>query len=278
MIRRVTHKPYKGIPLAAALVAAMASSAAIAQSDTSGLADLSQLGLSRSQVEALNAQLTAPAAAPGIAFGSPVAFGTGFGQAFFAVGGQTQPSTYPNDYDGSATLGVGLGNPFLYAGLEVTATAISVYEGFAEDGNVNFKLHRVLPGRSGIAIGVDNTSRWGNARGTDSSTYGAFTKVMDLAPDSPKHAWPLAITVGAGDGRFVDPGEDGIGVFGAVAIQPFRQVSVIVDYTGRDTNAALSLVPFARLPVVVTAGAVNLGERFLRREFAGGVGVLFNFK
>ena len=242
--------------------------------------DLSQLGLSQAQVEALNSQLTAPVAAPGISFGSPVAFGVGWGQAVAGIGGQTEPKNNPNvdNVDGSASLGVGLGNPYTMLGLEIVATAISLNNGFAEDGNLNLKLHRALPGRSAIAVGVDNTARWGAAKTTKAGAYAAFTKILNLNGEDAGTPIPMSFNVGVGNGRFTAPGSSNVGVFGSLAVAPWRTVSFIVDWDGRDANAAISVVPFRRWPLIVTAGAISLGQRYgLDTEFAGGVGYLLSF-
>ena len=266
------HGRFAGAAGFVALFLATASMPAHAQ------ADLTRLGLSKAQVRALNDQLTAPVIAPGIAFGSPVGFGAGWGQAYVGVGGNTLPqsSNNPDNVDGSASIGFGLGDPSIVA-VETTITSISLRNSFGDSGNTNFKITHSM-GRSSVAIGQDNTWPWGDATQVRESTYGAFTTVFDLSPDSPRTPWSVAVNVGAGDHRFVDPGKSGAGVFGSIAVVPIRQLSVIVDYTGRDTNAAISIVPFPRLPAVLTLGAINLGQRLGRdTEFAGGVGYLFQF-
>jgi hypothetical protein len=240
--------------------------------------DIGDLGLSESQVRALNAQMTAPAVAPGIAFGSPVGFGAGWGQAFLGVGGTTLPPGSAQDVDGSASFGMGFGDPYRNLGLEAVVTSISLRDSFGDSGDAHFKVHHALPFRASFAIGVESTGRWGDARSATSSTYVAYTQVIDLAPQYPANRVPLSLNLGFGDGRFVDPGEDGVGAFASVAIAPLRQMSLIADWTGRDANAAVSLVPARRWPVVLTAGAVNLAERNGNRvEFAGGLGVLLQF-
>ena len=240
--------------------------------------DIGDLGLSETQVRALNAQMTAPVMAPGISFGSPVGFGAGWRQVFVGVGGNTIPPGGKQDIDGSASLGMGFGNPYRSLAFEAVVTAISVHDAFAEDGDVHFKVHHALPFRAGFAVGVEHTGRWGRAQRGSSSTYVAYTQVVDLAPAYPGNPVPLAINVGLGDERFVDPGENRMGVFGSLAIAPLRQLSFIGDWTGRDANAAISIVPLRRWPVVVTAGAINLGERLGNdTEFAGGIGYLYQW-
>jgi hypothetical protein len=240
--------------------------------------DLSKLGLSRAQIVALNAQLTAPAVAPAIAFGSPVGFGAAWGQAYFGLGGQTVPKSHPHDVDGAATLGFGLGDPERYVGLDTAITAISVYEGLAEDGNVNFKLHRGVGRRASIAVGVDNVAPWGAAdTGADPGYYGVYTQVFELSPATPRTPWALAMNVGVGNERFADVGDD-VGLFASLAIAPVRRASFIVDWTGRDLNAAVSMIPFHTLPFVVTLGFINLTENNnVDTEFAGGLGWLWQF-
>jgi hypothetical protein len=272
MNRTSTPKLHAHVTALVALALGGFSTAAPAQSPT-----VSDLGLSTSQIEAISARLDAQASAPGIAFGSPVAFGAGWGQIFAAIGGHTLPATANQSVDGSFQFGFGLGNPHSAFGLEVAATAISLRDNFGDDGNVSLKMHHTLPSRAAIAIGVDNLGRWGDARREGRSTYAVATKVFDLFPEATSPV-PVSVNLGAGDNRFTAPGDNGVSVFGSIAIIPFSRVSLIGDWTGRDANAAVSLVPFHRVPLVVTLGAINLGERYGNEvEFSGGIGYLLRF-
>jgi len=236
---------------------------------------VADLGLSLEQVRALNAQLTAPIAAPGIAFGAPTAFGASWGQAYAGIGGQTL-STGPDNLDGSALIGAGLGDSRRFLGLDVTMNIISLQEGFAEDGSWGFKAHHTFPFRAAFAVGIDDTGGWGDAKEQRSSTYAAYTQVIDLAPESPKRPLSLAFNLGVGKERYAEPG-DSTGVFGSVALALHRQASVIVDYHRGDVGVAASVVPFYRIPLVVTAGFINLTEQNADMEFAAGVGYLYHF-
>jgi len=239
--------------------------------------NVNEIGLSADQIRSLNAQLTSPAAAPGIAFGSPVAYGADWGQLFGGLGGQTLPAGAQDSLDGSALLGLGLGDSSV-VGVELSATVISVKESFGEDGAFNGKIHRALGNRSAIAIGVENTAGWGAAGDVDGSIYAVYTQAIDLAPNRARAPMPLVFSVGFGDERFVDPGRDSIGLFGSVSVHPHRQLSAIADYTGRDLNLALSIVPVRTWPVVLTAGMINMRERLGQEsEFAGGIGFLHQF-
>jgi hypothetical protein len=69
-----------------------------------------------------------------------------------------------------------------------------------------------------------------------------------------------------------------VNAFGSLAFYFTRQFSVIVDHSGRFTNAALSAAPIRGLPIVVTLGALNLGERFNSDvEFGGSIAYSFSF-
>lgn len=245
-------------------------------SATANAGTVADLGLSVEQIRALNAQLTAPIAAPGIAFGSPTAFGAGWGQLFAGIGGQTIPPGSKENVDGSALVGAGFGDPRRGLGLEVAMNIISLQDSFGDDGNWNFKLHRTLPWRASLAVGIEDTGGWGAAKNTESSSYAAYTQVIELSPESPKRPLNLAFTLGVGDERFADP-DSSTGVFGAVSLAVHRQGSVIADWTGRDLNIGASVVPFYRIPLVLTIGFINLTEEHEDTEFAGGVGYLYQF-
>jgi len=239
---------------------------------------VNEIGLSADQIRSLNAQLTAPAAAPGIAFGSPVAYGADWGQIFGGIGGQTIPPGGQHSVDGSMLLGLGLGDSQRWAGVEVSSTIISLTDSIGDAGAWNAKVHRSLSGRASIALGVEDAAGWGDASRTNTSTYVVYTQALDLAPQSARAPMPLVFNVGVGDERFADPGSNSFGLFGSVSVHPHRQLSVIADWTGRDLNAALSLVPLRAWPVVLTLGAINLTGRFDKdAEFAGGLGFLYQF-
>lgn len=256
--------------IAAGAVAGLLSSAAQA-------AGVNEIGLSADQIRSLNAQLTSPAAAPGISFGSPVAYGADWGQVFGGIGGQTIPPGSGESVDGSALLGFGVGDSRL-VGAEVSATIISVKNSFGQDGAFNGKIHHALSGRASIALGVENTAGWGAAEDVEGSVYAVYSQAVDLAPRSARNPMPIVFNVGVGDERFVDPDTSSVGLFGSVSVHPHRQLSLIADYTGRDANVAVSLVPVRTWPVVMTLGAINLAGRLEQDvEFAGGLGFLYQF-
>lgn len=222
----------------------------------------------------------------GASFGSPIAFGADWGSIGVGVYGQTLPDELDEeeDVDGSAALVFGLGDADKYVGLETAVISSSLTDsrgsgdGFGEAGGLAFKLHTNVPGGAALAIGVIGTGRWGVAEDeNESSVYANATKVFAIDTGSTRHA--LVATIGVGDGAFTDDlDDDGVNVFGSLAFYVTRQLSLIVDHTGRFTNVGLSVAPINGFPLVATLGAVNVGERFDSDvQFGGTLGYTFSF-
>lgn len=238
---------------------------------------LNAVALALATAQAQGAAISVPQSAPnsyaGATFGSPMAFGADWGTVGVGVYGQTLPDEFngievnsDEDVDGSAALVFGLGDADKYVGLETAIVTSSLTgasgDDFGEAGGVSFKLHTNVPGGAALAIGVISTGRWGNAEdGNESSVYANATKVFSIDTGSSKHA--LVANIGVGDGQFTNSfRDDGVNVFGSLAFYVTRQLSLIADYSGRFTNLAVSAAPIRGVPLVLTLGAVNVGERF----------------
>lgn len=212
-------------------------------------------------------------------FQAPVGFGAGWGSVGFGVYGQTLGDYSRRDFDGSAGIAVGLGDPDKYFGLEVAAIASSLTkqggDNFGEAGALAFKLHTNLPGNASVAVGVNGTNRWGTTdrRDNQSSAYLVGTKFFKLGD-----TLGLVGNLGVGDGIYRGIDGSGAGVIGSLALYLSPRFSIIGEYTGRFANAAISAAPFRSLPLTVTVGAVNLGERYNDDvQFAGSLGIGFGF-
>lgn len=209
---------------------------------------------------------------------APVAFGASWGTFGFGVYGQT--FTDRNE-DGSAGFAFGLGDPAEYAALEVAVASSSLTDSnsddsFGESGSFGFKLHTSLPGYAAVAMGVNGTGRWGSdefKNNNSSSVYVVATKFV------PVGKMGAILNIGLGDNLYNEAGEDGVGVIASGALYFTHWFSVLAEYTGRFTNAAVSVAPFPRsFPLSVTLGATNLGEEQGGDvEFAGSVGMGFSF-
>ena len=243
---------------------------------------LDSLGLSADAQRAIRALISRPASSPASSFGSPIGFGSNLGDVFFSAGAvEAIPGAQRDDYDGGAALGFGLGDASTAVGAEIAVGIISVNDnddGFGESGNVGFKLHTLLSNSVGVAVGVENLGRWGDAEGTNASHYVALSKAWRLRPGVPENPMTFITSIGIGDNRFDDPGESDQAVFGSAALYFTRQVGGVVDWNGRQLNAGVSVVPFRSIPMNITLGAVNVTEENGQDvRFSGSLGFSFNF-
>jgi hypothetical protein len=205
---------------------------------------------------------------------TPVGFGGSWGSVGVGAFGQT----LADDFDASAGIAFGLGDPDRYVGAELgigfsSLTSDNSEDTFGESGGFAFKLHRNLPGYSAVSEGVNGFGVLGGAEdANDPSYYVAYSKMI------PVGRFAGIVTLGAGTEIFNDPGEDGANIFGSGALYLTPQIALIGEYTGRFANAAVSVAPYSWLPMTVTVGAVNVTERFnADTELAVSVGFGFNF-
>ena len=66
-------------------------------------------------------------------------------------------------------------------------------------------------------------------------------------------------------------------MFGGLAFSPIEMLSLIADWTGRDLNLGVSVVPARQIPLVISLGAINVTEEYQEVLFAGSIGYSFNF-
>jgi hypothetical protein len=206
------------------------------------------------------------AASPAVTIGSPTGFGADGGIAFAGVGLQAR-TRYTTDPDAGLVAGVGLGDARRTIGLELAATSYSIGRRHAPGavGSLSFKVHRILPGSVGLAVGMENAVHWGD---TDAgrSAYAAATRVFRLNQDPRVRFGAVALTAGAGNGRFrserdVNADRKTITPFGSVALFVAQPVTVIADWTGQDLMVGTSFVPLRRIPLVFTPGVADLVHR-----------------
>ncbi|MGH8456532.1 MAG: hypothetical protein ACRETW_05210 [Stenotrophobium sp.] len=234
-------------------------------------------GTAQAEIGPGASQIASPSAFAGASFGSPIAFGSDWGDVGVGVFGQTLHKDSASRGDADAGIVFGLGNADKYVGLETAVNIATLThlngERFGDNGSLGFKLHTNLPGNSAFAVGVVATGRWGNAKNQNTaSTYAVGTKVFSIS----NHA--LVANLGIGDEGFQEPGHTGANVFGSLAYYVTRQISVIVDDSGRFVNAGISLAPIRSIPATVTIGATNLGNRHgLHTQFAAAIGYGFHF-
>jgi hypothetical protein len=220
----------------------------------------------------LSVKLAEFVVAPSASISIPIGFGANFGQIFGGFAFQSR-TRFTNQADGGLALGVGLGEPQKIVGLDVTMAILSLFGDNAGRGSFSFKIHRSLPEGFAVALGFENAINWG---GTDagSSIYGVVSKFFQFTETTKEPFSQLTLSLGVGGGRFRSEGaiEDGVnslGVFASAGLRIVEPVSAIVEWSGQDLNAGISLIPFPKIPLTVNLAGADLtgnagdGARFV---------------
>lgn len=216
--------------------------------------------------------------APASSAGSPSAYGANWGDGFAGAGWQSRMRYVKNKpfrdrQDGSVVVGFGLGNSRDHLGVEVSVTSFSTLRsGFGNHSAISLKAHRALPKNIGAAIGWENALR---TDGTDGgkSIYGVLTTVLQTRERRGDPFSSVTLSGGVGGGRFqseqaIRDGKNGVNAFGSIGVRVLSPVSFIADWAGQDLALAVSFVPFAQIPLVITpslndvTGSAGDGVRF----------------
>ena len=218
-------------------------------------------------------------ATPAIAFGIPTGFGADWRDGFVAAGLQ-RGLRYDRDFtDGAVFGGAGIGHARRNVGVEFTLAVLDLAGETFKDRTIGVKAHRRLGARWSVAAGIENMFVMGTTDG-GTSAYGVVSGALPLDPFGPSWLDRVVLSAGVGDGRFntedrVRRGTNGVGVFGSVAVQVRRVLSMLATWTGQDLNVGLSIAPLDGLPLAVTpvlldvTGRAGDGARF---AMSAGVG------
>ncbi|MFO0148130.1 MAG: hypothetical protein ACK525_04310 [Microcystis sp.] len=220
----------------------------------------------------LSVKLAEFVVAPSASISIPIGFGANFGQIFGGFAFQSR-TRFTNQADGGLALGVGLGEPQKIVGLDVTMAILSLFGDNAGRGSFSFKIHRSLPEGFAVALVFENAINWG---GTDagSSIYGVVSKFFQFTETTEEPLSQLTLSLGVGGGRFRSEGaiEDGVnslGVCASAGLRIVEPVSAIVEWSGQDLNAGISLMPFPKVPLTINLAGADLtgnagdGARFV---------------
>ncbi|MEL7070095.1 MAG: hypothetical protein AAGN15_15770 [Cyanobacteria bacterium J06581_3] len=222
-----------------------------------------------------------PRPVPASSFRTPTAYGADWGDAYIGIAGSTAGNT-PRE-DGSISLGFGLGDAQRNIGAEISVGIYSL-DGFADDGGVGFKLHRVFPEANnlGIAVGWSNPITWGAGDDAEDTFYGVVTKRFDLAPNSRSNRLPLTTSIGVGTGVYRSTGAIAAGsndpnIFGSLGLRVIPEVSLISSWDGSGLGLAASTAPFD-FPMVLTLGVADITDNTSDgTQFQGSLGYSFSF-
>ncbi len=208
---------------------------------------------------------------PGLTANTPVAYGgfKGLGAVGFAYQDRVR---YANNNDAVAGLVMSFGSPQT-VGVDLALNILDLSNnggtgggGFGRRTSLSFKIHRPLNNNWAVAFGADDAIGINKTSDQRRSFYGVVTKQIDLKKDARQSFSRLHLSLGLGNGRFqseqdVFAGDNGVGIFGSAALQASRYVRPFAEWTGQDLNLGVSLVPFKRLPLVITPTFVDVANR-----------------
>lgn len=219
---------------------------------------------------------------PAITISNPSGRGADRFTAFFNTSFQSS-KRYENGADGALGVGIGLGDAREAVGLQLSYTLAS-FGTLGRDfgtGGLNAKLHHQFPNGLSAALGWEGFVTIGDVDFKD-TVYGSVTQIIRTTPNIDSPFSRVALTAGVGNGRFrseadFNDGVDSVNVFGSAAVRIARPLSVIVEWTGQDLAAGLSIVPFRNFPLVITPALRDITGAGDGARFVIGTGLSFQF-
>lgn len=232
---------------------------------------------------------------PGMTIFNPAGFGAD-NNTLFLSGSYQNRTRFTNDSDGELGIGFGLGDARNAVGLELSYSINSFgrSQGFGS-GGFNAKLHKRLDDDFSVALGWNRflDVKFGGGANIPfdyprNSYYAAATKVFATTPNSDSLLSRIALTAGVGGGQFLSErtlldaaaaGRDpsGVNVFGSAAFRIAQPVSAVVEWTGQDLAAGLSIVPFQGFPLVISPSFRDLTGAGNGSRFVLGTGLTYQF-
>jgi len=277
-------------------LSARAESPVVVQEFQNGSGNLSSLenqtvdpGILRQQLKVKPIKInTQRVYSPGTSAGIPSAFGTNWGDLYFAISGVIGNSLR-NQIVGGAAIALGLGNARDILGLELSYSLLSIRK-FGRNGSFNAKVHRIVYSSSNTyiatAIGWNNFARHGeNDRdagiingqvvGTPSSVYGVVSAYHFL---NAKSANPIPVNISLGVGEAPLFSNSGLGIIAGAGVQVHPNIGVSTGWSGKGLNLGVSYLPVRTLPMSLN---VIYGDVFQNTEpgsvLSFSLGYGFNF-
>jgi hypothetical protein len=235
-----------------------------------------------------------PKSSPSFAIFNPVGFGADKNLLFFSLSYQNR-TRFGNTSDGEAGIGVGLGDAVNSVGVELSygLNSFGSSSGFGS-GGFNAKIHKRIGDDTAVAIGWNQFAQiqLGGGRNGSSpsdypknSYYAVGTKIFRTRDDINEPFSRVAVTGGLGSGAFLpfdrnaDPAvaRGGLNAFGSVGVRIARPVSAVLEWTGQDLGAGISIAPFDNFPLVITPAVRDITGAGDGARFILGASAAFNF-
>ncbi|MEA5503479.1 hypothetical protein VB735_10230 [Halotia wernerae UHCC 0503] len=230
-------------------------------------------------------------ASPGFTISNPTGYGADNNTIFFGTDFQSRTRLGINS-DGAIAFGIGVGDAVKLIGAELAYTLNTL--GNSQDfgsGSFSIKVHRQIAEDISVAAGWNQFADiLINPRVPfdypKNSYYIVSTKLFKTQKFIDQPFSRVAVTVGVGSGQFINADlveeaflnnqrPTGLGVFASVGVRIFEPVSMIIEWTGQDLGAGLSIVPFKNLPFVITPAFRDIRGEGVGARFIMGTGVSF---
>jgi len=254
--------------------------------NTSGVSEPSAAEIEdvKSQLEVLqkkkndNSYVTSPA----MTIATPIGFGAD-NNRFYLITSSQFPERYSGEFDPALGVGVGLFNSRKTVGLELSYTFTSFGAQSREfgTGGYNIKVHRQFPGDLGIAVGWNGFATNGPVVDYKNTAYGVVTQIIRTKKSLDEPFSRVALSFGIGNGQFRSEDDIArnvynINAFGSIAVRVARPVSAVVEWTGQDLAAGLSIVPFRNSGFLITPSVRDITGTQSSPRFVLGAGFSFN--
>ncbi len=224
---------------------------------------------------------------PALSSTVPDAFAKGYFSSIGA-GGTFQSRTRLTgnffDPDVNGIIGIGLGNPERWLGIDFRLNIYGVGNnsgapGNSGEGTIELHLSRKITDKIWAAAGVYDLTGWRTEPPNElQSIYLSFTGAFPLRPGQGSFLENFYLTAGIGNGRFRTDGqydvtkEGSIGVFGSAAFQVLPAGNFMVEWTGYNVFTGFSVFPFKKLPAQILFGVDDLFHENWRFILAGSIG------
>ena len=199
---------------------------------------------------------------------TPTGWGAAYNTVFGGVGYQTDVPFGGGD-DADWGFGVGLGDPVLLVGVQITGSIYDVW-GFSQF-SFGAKVHRYLGLGTSVAAGAMTLLETVDGQTLDRSLFAVISHTVQRVPGTRPGIGRLHVSLGAGTGQFANMplstrahrGESGgTWVFGNAALELAENWNVIGEWDGLGLNAGMSYsLPLPGFIETVTAGVADITKR-----------------
>lgn len=225
--------------------------------------------------------------APNTTIFNPSGYGAEKGTIYLNADYQSR-TRFTKTSDGELGIGVGIGDADQVA-IDFNYTVNSFGANNNGDklgeGGFSIKAHKRLSDDSSVAIGYNQFAKVGTSDYQSGSYYVTGTKVFATQDKLSKPFSRVAVTAGVGGGVFnkfdstKNPNDSNstLSPFASVAVRVAEPVSAILEWTGQDFAAGVSITPFKDVPLTITPAVRDIGGAGDGSRFVLGVGYSFKF-